>query len=213
MRPPPRTKTRRRERSRPPVKQEAGSVDERRVCLGEVVGAHGVKGLVRVRPFTEEPDAIAAYGALHDQRGRPISLEAVGRAKGVVLARIEGVADRDQAEALRGTRLYVARTDLPAIEEAETYYHADLIGLLAETADGRALGRVTAVHDFGAGDLLEIELATARGSVAGGKPGESLLMPFTRAAVPEIDLAAGRVVVRPPETTGGDETEETGDGR
>ena len=184
-------------------------MDERRVCLGEVVGAHGVKGLVRVRPFTEEPDAIAAYGALHDQRGRPISLEAVGRAKGVVLARIEGIADRDQAEALKGTRLYVARTDLPAIEEAETYYHADLIGLLAETADGHALGRVTAVHDFGAGDVLEIESAPA----VGGKRGESLLLPFTCEAVPEIDLAAGRLVVRPPETMGGDETEGTSDGR
>ena len=182
---------------------------EPRVCLGEVVGAHGVKGLVRVRPFTEEPEAIAAYGALTDQRGRPIDLEAVGRAKGVVLARIEGVADRDQAEALRGTRLYAARAALPAIEEAETYYHADLIGLLAETADGVALGQVTAVHDFGAGDVLEIESEPA----AGRKRGDSLLVPFTREAVPEIDLAAGRLVVRPAEATGGDETEGTSDGR
>ena len=184
-------------------------MDARRVCLGEVVGAHGVKGLVRVRPFTEEPEAIAAYGALRDQRGRPINLEAVGRAKGVVLARIAGVTDRDQAEALRGARLYVSRADLPEIEEAETYYHADLIGLTAVSADGRTLGRVTAVHDFGAGDVLEIDSDPA----AGRTRGESLLVQFTREAVPEVDLAAGRLVVRPPGTTAEGETERTSDGR
>jgi len=183
-------------------------LDERRICLGEIVGAHGVKGLVRVRPFTEEPEAIAAYGALCDQRDRPIDLEPVGRAKGVVLARVEGIKDRDRAEALRGTRLYVARADLPEIEEAETYYHADLIGLMAETAEGRVLGRVTAVHDFGGGDVLEIESEP----VAGRPRGDSLLVPFTRAAVPEVDLSAGRLVVRPPEPAEAGETEETGDG-
>ncbi len=178
--------------------------------MGEVVGAHGVKGLVRVRPFTEEPEAIAAYGALRDERGRRLTLEAVGRARGAVLARIEGVADRSQAEALKGTRLYVERAALPAIEEAETYYHADLIGLRAETAEGRALGRVTAVHDFGAGDVLEIAPTTGRG------PGESLLVPFTREAVPEVDLPAGRVVVVPPSVAAAaadDEAEGMGDER
>lgn len=168
---------------------------EARVCLGEVVGVHGVKGLVRVRPFTEEPEAFAAYGALQDESGRRVALEAVGRAKGVVLARIEGVADRTQAEALKGTRLYIARAALPAIEEAETYYHADLIGLMAENADGQALGRVTAVHDFGAGDLLEI----APEPETGRKRGESLLVPFNRQAVPDVDLEAGRVVVLSPD--------------
>jgi 16S rRNA processing protein RimM len=188
---------------------------EERVCLGEVVGVHGVKGLVRVRPFTAEPEAFAAYGALQDETGRRLKLEAVGRAKGVVLARVEGVADRTQAEALRGTRLYVERAALPAIEEAETYYHADLIGLLAENAEGRALGRVTAVHDFGAGDLLEIESEPE----AGRKRGESLLVPFTSDAVPEVDLEAGRIVVLPPDAPNAmdatepaeeGETEETG---
>ncbi len=167
---------------------------------------HGVKGLVRVRPFTDEPEAIAAYGALQDERGRRLKLEAVGRAKGVVLARIEGVADRTQAEALKGVRLYVARAALPAIEEAEAYYHADLIGLLAENAEGRALGRVSAVHDFGAGDLLEIEPEPA----AGGKRGESLLVPFTREAVPEFDLEAGRVLVVPPDAMEAAEPAEEG---
>jgi 16S rRNA processing protein RimM len=186
---------------------------EERVCLGEVVGVHGVKGLVRVRPFTEEPEAFAAYGALQDERGRRLTLEAVGRAKGVVLARIEGVADRTQAEALKGTRLYIARAALPAIEEAETYYHADLIGLMAENADGQALGRVTAVHDFGAGDLLEIasEPAAGRqGRTGRGGRGDSLLVPFTREAVPELDLEAGRVVVLLPEAADGVEPAEEG---
>lgn len=182
---------------------------EERVCLGEVVGAHGVKGLVRVRSFTEEPEAVAAYGPLRDERGGRLVLDAVGRAKGLVLARVEGVTDRTQAESLKGTRLYVDRDALPAIAESETYYHADLVGLAAETADGEALGRVTAVHDFGAGDLLEIE-AEPR---AGGPTGESLLVPFTRAAVPEVDLAAGRVVVRPEVAGVEGGTEETGDGR
>jgi 16S rRNA processing protein RimM len=174
--------------------------------LGEVVGVHGVKGLVRVRPFTDEPEAVAAYGALQDERGRRLKLEVVGRAKGVVLARVAGVADRTQAEALKGARLYVARAALPAIEEAETYYQADLIGLLAETAEGRALGRVTAVHDFGAGDLLEIETEPE----AGGKRGESLLVLFTREAVPEVDIEAGRVVVLPPDAMAAVEPAEEG---
>jgi 16S rRNA processing protein RimM len=182
---------------------------EQRVCLGEVVGVHGVKGLVRVRAFTEDPEAFAAYGPLEDQRGRRLILEPVGRAKGLVLARVEGITDRTQAESLKGTRLYVERAALPAITEDEAYYHADLIGLAAETVDGEALGRVVAVHDFGAGDLLEIEAAPRDGRGAG----ESLMVPFTRAAVPEVDLAAGRVVVRPAETGQGREREETGDGR
>ena len=178
-------------------------MDDERICLGEVVGAHGVKGLVRVRAFTEEPEAVAAYGTLHDERGRPLRLETVGRSKGTVLARVEGVADRTQAEALRGTRLYVSRAALPAIEEAETYYHADLIGLRAESVEGYALGPVTAVHDFGAGDLLEIELEPG----AGRTRGESLLVPFTQEAVPQVDLASGRIVVRPPDlSAAGDET-------
>jgi 16S rRNA processing protein RimM len=176
---------------------------EERVCLGKVVGAHGVKGLVRVRAFTERPEAVAEYGALQDEQGRRLILEAVGRAKGAVLARIEGVDDRDQAEALKGARLYVARAALPAIEEAETFYHADLIGLAAQTADGRVLGRVRAVHDFGAGDLLEI----AAEPPGGGGARESLLVPFTREAVPKVDLAGGRVVVVPPEPGAGGESE------
>ena len=170
-----------------------------RICLGVIAGAHGVRGLVKVKSFTETAEDLTAYGPLTDEAGaRRFELTVTGRAKDALLARIEGVADRDQAQALKGTRLYVARDALPALDEEETYYHADLIGLAAEDRDGRPLGRVRAVHNFGAGDLLELD---------GGPDGPSLLLPFTQAAVPVVDLAGGRIVVEPPE-----EVEPEGDG-
>ncbi len=159
-----------------------------RVCLGVIVAPHGVRGLVRVKSFTAEPASVAGYGPLEDEAGRPIKLELVGMGKGVVLARIPGVADRDAAERLKGHRLYLPRAALPQPGEEE-YYHADLVGLAAELADGTVLGRVRAVNDFGAGDSLEIERD-------GGAP---LVVPFTRAAVPVVDIANGRIVVDPPE--------------
>ncbi|MFQ5775805.1 MAG: ribosome maturation factor RimM [Kiloniellaceae bacterium] len=161
----------------------------RRVCVGVIAGAHGVRGLVRIKSFTEDPANLAAYGPLSDEGGgRRFEVTLAGRTRGALLARIEGVADRNAAQALSGTRLYVARAALPEPEEEE-YYHADLIGLRAEDPAGRALGRVAAVHDFGAGDVLEIERAEE----------EPLLVPFTKAAVPVVDLAGGRLVVEPPE--------------
>jgi 16S rRNA processing protein RimM len=124
------------------------------------------------------------------------------------LARIEGIDDRNQAEALAGTRLYVDRAVLPAITEEDTYYQADLIGLAAEDLRGRPLGRVAAVHDFGAGDLLELETP---GPAAGGQA-VSVLIPFTRAAVPSVDLERGRVIVDLP-AEGGAAAPEDGDVR
>lgn len=160
-----------------------------RVCVGAVTGAHGVRGLVRIKSFTERPEDLTAYGPITDESGRRVfEVTVTGRAKDALLARIGGVTDRDAAQALRGARLYVARAAMPAPEEEE-YYHADLIGLAAEDRAGRPLGRVVAVHDFGAGAVLEIEPAQ----------GESLLLPFTRAVVPVVDLGAGRLVVEPPE--------------
>ena len=165
--------------------------ERERVCLGAITGAHGVRGLVKVKSFTEVPEDVAAYGPLSDQTGtRQFQLELKGRAKDALLARIEGVRDRDAAQALRGTRLMVERGALPAIEEEETFYYADLEGLAAEDPEGRPLGRVKAVLNHGAGDLLEIEPA--------GSGTRSLLVPFTRAAVPEVDVSAGRLVVDPP---------------
>lgn len=166
---------------------------EPRVCVGVIKGAHGVRGLVRVKPFTEVPEDIVAYGPLGDETGTTLyRLSVCGRAKDALLVRIEGIGDRDQAQALSGTRLTVPRAALPEVEAAETFYHADLIGLRAEDRDGRSLGRVKAVHNFGAGDILELE----GGSQDQG--GASLMVQFTRATVPLVDLDGGRVVIEPP---------------
>jgi 16S rRNA processing protein RimM len=159
--------------------------------MGVVGAPHGVRGAVRVKSFTDLPEAIASYGALEDESGvRRFALRIVGAAKGdgMVIAQLSGVADRDQAEALRGLRLYASRTVLPATEDDE-FYHADLVGLAAMLDDGTKLGMVTAVHDFGAGDVIEI-------APTGGRP---VLVPFTRAAVPIVDIAGGRVVIDPPD--------------
>ncbi len=165
---------------------------EARLCVGVITGAHGVRGLVRIKSFTEQPESLAAYGRLSDEAGtRSFEVSVTGRAKGALLARIEGVTERDQAEALRGTRLHIARDALPPLEDEEEYYVADLIGLEAVDRAGRALGRVRTVHNFGAGDVIEVE------PEAGGGP--SRLWPFTRETVPEVDLAAGRLVIEPPE--------------
>lgn len=159
--------------------------------MGVVGAPHGVRGAVRIKSFTDEPEAVARYGALEDERGeRHFALRIIGAAKGdgMVIATLSGVADRDQAEALRGLRLYAPRAALPPPAEDE-FYHADLVGLAAELADGARLGTIIAVHDFGAGDMIEI-----------ARPqGQPVLVPFTRAAVPVVDIAGGRVVVDPPE--------------
>ncbi len=160
-----------------------------RVCLGAVTGAHGIRGLVKVKPFTENPEDVAAYGPVEDESGaRRFKLAVSGQHKETVIVQVEGVADRDSAEALRGTRFYVPRSALPEPEDG-AYYHADLIGLAVVTVSGEALGRVTAMHDFGAGDLIEYVSVD----------GASRMLPFTEATVPEVDLAGRRLVVDPPE--------------
>ncbi|MEQ8398815.1 ribosome maturation factor RimM [Thalassobaculum sp.] len=168
-----------------------------RVCLGAVAGAHGVRGQVKVKPFTENPDDVAAYGLVEDERGdRRFKLSVTGRHKDTVIVRIDGVSDRNAAEALRGTRFYVARAALPEPEEG-AFYHADLIGLSVVSVGGETLGRVTSVHDFGAGDLVEYVDAN----------GGQHMLPFTMATVPEVDLVGGRLVVDPPEEAPDDEPE------
>ncbi|MBS0222307.1 MAG: ribosome maturation factor RimM [Proteobacteria bacterium] len=155
-----------------------------RVLLGVVAAPHGVRGLVRVKSFTEDPMAIGTYGPLSDETGKKeYRVEALSAARGTVLARIEGVADRTAAEALRGLRLYVERSAFPQTGERE-WYEADLIGLPAIGRDGRDWGKVVAFHDFGAGPVME---------VSGG-----MMLPFTDATVPEIDIEGGKVVVDPP---------------
>jgi 16S rRNA processing protein RimM len=161
-----------------------------RVLMGVVGAPHGVRGLVRIKSFSEDPMAIAAYGALSDETGRKqYRVEALSVVKDMVLARIEGVADRTAAEALRGLRLYVERSALPATGERE-WYEADLIGLPAVGKDGRDWGKVLAFHDFGAGRTMEIS--------GGSASRNSVMLPFTDEAVPEVDVESGRVVVDPP---------------
>lgn len=164
------------------------------MCVGVVVGAHGVRGAVRIKSFTEDPIDIASYGPVSDETGaKRYRLTLLGEAKGgVVLAGLEGVSDRNAAEALKGVKLWVERSALPPPEEEEFYY-SDLVGLRAELADGTEVGRVKGVYDFGGGDVIDIT-----------GPGGSLMLPFTRKAVPLVDVAGGRLVVDPPEWVDGD---------
>jgi 16S rRNA processing protein RimM len=162
----------------------------RMVCLGIVSAPHGVRGEVKIRSFTERPEDVAAYGELYDETGeRRFRVQRRGMARGAVVARIDGIDDRDAAERLRGLRLHVPRDRLPQAA-ADEYYHADLIGLRAEVAGedggaGEALGMVCAVEDFGAGPVLEIAVE--------GKP--PVMVPFTRQVVPVVDLSQSRVVI------------------
>ena len=163
-----------------------------RLLVAAVAGAVGVRGEVKLKSFTAEPGACCAYGPLSDESGRSYQPKLVRvNEKGLVVARLSGVGDRNAAETLRGLKLYAPRDALPDAEEDE-FYHADLIGLRAELADGTAFGDVRALHDFGAGELIEI------GGVAKDKGGPVVILPFTKVACPVVDLAGGRVVVDPP---------------
>ncbi|PRX33786.1 16S rRNA processing protein RimM [Meinhardsimonia xiamenensis] len=160
-----------------------------RVCLGAIAGAFGVRGEVRLKSFCSEPEAIAAYGPLWSEDGtRCFEIRLERPIKGGFAARLSGVQTREEAEALRGMRLYADRDALPPTGEEE-YYHADLIGLEVRDTGGQLLGRVAAVLDHGAGDLLEVR---------GPGLGAGVLVPFTRDVVPTVDLEAGRIVVDPP---------------
>ncbi len=151
------------------------------VCVGAIAGAFGVTGEARIKSFCAEPRAIGNYGPLVTEDGRSFTLRIMRGIKDGFAARLSEVATREQAERLRGTRLYAPRDRLPALPEDE-FYHADLIGLEVVDTGGAVLGRVRAVHDFGAGDVIEVV-------------GESeLMLPFTRAVVPTVDLASRRLV-------------------
>ena len=164
-----------------------------RICVARIGAAHGVRGEVKLWSFTEDPAAVAHYGPLETQDGtRCFEIEALRAAKDHFVARIAGVSDRDAAEKLRNIELYIPRARLPKIEEADTFYHADLVGLDAITPDGARVGTVHALHNFGAGDIIEI--APAEG-------GDPLMLPFNETTVPKIDVAARQVVVVPPAET------------
>ena len=160
-----------------------------RVCLGQIGAAHGVRGEVRLHSFTAEPGAIANYGPLETEDGRILEIEAMRPAKDHFVIRLNGVRDRDAAAALTNTKLYVPRERLPATAEPDEFYHADLIGLAAVDRAGQKLGTVVAVHNFGAGDLIEVRLDAN---------GRTELIPFDTTHVPQVDVPAGRVVIDPP---------------
>jgi 16S rRNA processing protein RimM len=159
-----------------------------RVLVARIGAAQGLRGEVRLWTFTAEPTAIREYGPLEAEDGRRFTVESLRPGKGFFVARLAGIGDRNAAEMLRNINLYVARSRLPK-PEADEFYHTDLIGLSAVTPEGRPLGTVIAVHDFGAGDLIEIR----------PESGQTLMVPFTAADVPVVDLAAGRLVVDPPD--------------
>src|SRR5471032_2634075 len=158
------------------------------ICIARIGAPHGVRGAVKLWAFTEDPLAVKAYGPLLTKDGaRSFEIATAREAKGHLVATLNGVATREDAERVNGIELYIARDKLPATGEGE-YYHADLIGLAAVNAADEPLGRVTAIHNFGAGDIIEIA----------PPHGAAMLLPFTHAVVPTVDLAAGRVVIELP---------------
>lgn len=166
-----------------------------KICVARIGAAHGVRGAVKLWTFTEDPFAVKAYGPLSAKDGvRHFELASARAAKDHLVATFKGIETREDAERLNGVELYIARDKLPATDEDE-YYHADLIGLAAVTAADETLGRVIAIHNFGAGDIIEIAPLS----------GTTLLLPFTNAVVPTVDLAGGRVVIALPEEIEGDE--------
>lgn len=157
----------------------------RDILLGVVVGAQGLRGEVKVKTFTETPEALARYGALHTKDGRALRIASLRVAKGdVAVVAFTGVNSREAAEALKGAELFVARAAFPAPDDGE-YYHADLIGLEAADESGRALGTVSAIHNFGAGDVIELTRPD----------GDHVHLPFTSETVPHIDIAQGIITI------------------
>jgi 16S rRNA processing protein RimM len=166
----------------------------KRICVARIGAPHGVRGALKLWPFTEDPLAVLDYGPLSTQDGsRRFEVETARAAKDHLVATLKGVASRDDAVRLNGIELYIDRDQLPETDEGE-YYHADLIGLAAVTAAGAPLGKVAAIHNFGAGDIIEIAPPS----------GPTLLLPFTNAVVPTVDLAGGRVVIELPAEIEGD---------
>ncbi|MDB5517628.1 MAG: rRNA processing protein RimM [Tardiphaga sp.] len=167
------------------------------ICIARIGAPHGVRGAVKLWTFTEDPMAVKQYGPLATKDGaRKFEVASAREANGHLVATLKGVATREDAERLNGIELYIPRDKLPATDDDE-YYHADLIGLAAVNAALEPIGRVIAIHNFGAGDIIEIA----------PPQGATLLLPFTNAVVPTVDLAAGRVVIEIPGEIEGDTPE------
>jgi 16S rRNA processing protein RimM len=165
------------------------------ICVARIGAAHGVRGAVKLWTFTEDPLAVKRYGPLATKDGaRRFEVTSARETKGHLVATLKGVTTREEAERLNGIELYIEREKLPAAGEGE-YYHADLIGLAAVTTTDAPLGRIIAIHNFGAGDIIEIA----------PPQGATMLLPFSNAVVPTVDLAGGRVVIELPGEIEGDE--------
>jgi 16S rRNA processing protein RimM len=166
------------------------------IYVARIGVAHGVRGQVKLWTFTEDPLSVTRYGPLTTKDGaRQFEVTQARQARGYLVATLNGITTRNEAERLNGVELYVARDKLPAIADDE-YYHADLIGLAAVTVAGEPLGRVVAVHNFGAGDIIEIAPSD----------GATMLLPFSNAVVPTVDIAGGRVVIELPGEIEGDDS-------
>jgi len=173
----------------------------KRICVAEITGAHGIRGEVKLKSFTADPLAVKNYAPLESEDGAArFVIEELRPAKGHLVARLSGIDDRASAERLAHVRLFVARERMPA-PAADEFYHADLIGLCALSTAGEEIGTVTAVHDFGAGAILELQ---PKGRKEGSKEASrtAMMIPFTEVFVPQIDIAAGRIVVAPPAESG-----------
>jgi len=157
-----------------------------RICLGQIGAPHGVRGEVRLHSFTANPTAIATYGPLETEDGQVFKIESLRPAKHAFVARLSGVADRDTAERLANTKLYVPRERLPQPAEPDEFYHADLIGLRAVDYAGRECGTVVAVHNFGAGDVIELQPPYGA---------QTELLPFDAVTVPEVNVRGGTIVI------------------
>jgi 16S rRNA processing protein RimM len=162
-----------------------------RICLGQIGAAHGVRGEVRLWSFTADPQAIADYGPLETEDGRTVQIKSLRAAKDHFVAQLKDVADRDAAERLTNVKLYVPRERLPQPSAPDEFYHADLIGLAVVDREGTTRGTVVAVHNFGAGDLIEVKPTDGN---------TTQLLPFDEATVPVVDLAAGQLVVVEPQS-------------
>lgn len=165
---------------------------ERRILLGRITGAHGIKGEVNIRAHTETPEGLMAYGALTASDGRAITISQVRPTAKGIIARIAGVSDRTTAESLRGLDLFVDRARLPEPEDG-AYYLEDLIGLVVVGKDGATIGKVRAVENYGAGDILVVTLDDG---------GDEVMVPFRDAFVPDVDIKGGRVTIVPPVMVG-----------
>jgi 16S rRNA processing protein RimM len=166
------------------------ATSDSKLLVGRIGAAHGIKGEVRVQSFTEDPLALVSYGPLSTSKaGLTIRILAARTTTNVLVARIEGVNDRNAAEKLNGVELYIDRALLPDPDDEDDFYHADLLGLRAQLADGTSLGTVSAIPNFGAGDLLEVR---------DERSGDTFLFPFTKAVVPEVKVKDGYLVIDPP---------------